>query len=55
MQSRLNLSIKNGKLTADLLSEVKSIFLGGRSVSPTVKMSRKQELDEMNELSRTSS
>lgn len=34
VQSRLNLSIKNGRLTEDLLSEVKSMFGGTHSLSP---------------------
>ena len=37
IHSRLNLSIRKGRLTEDLLSEVKSMFGGNNSVSPTIK------------------
>jgi len=38
VKSRLNGSIKNGRLTEDLLSEVKSIW-GAKSLSPVQKSS----------------
>ena len=40
IHSRLNLSIRKGRLTEDLLSEVKSMFDGNKSVSPRIKRTR---------------